>query len=380
MAARTLLSIRRHWLLIVSLVALAVVLAFIGIPVMPRKYSAIASIFPSLYSQEQGKIVALATVDAMSIVNGEARLLLSDAILQAVVSRLGPQQPPEAGQGSGWFRTTFFPGIRTDSPLDREMAMLRSKVEVAKDPRSYLISISFAASCADEAARVASSTIAVEYLRDKWVQRKRDAVIAAEAELTRQLAVNGDKHPKVLLAVEALDVAHADLKAIMAPDEGGQDSVRTDEGVKLALPNRTPTSPRGFVILGLSCTLGLLAGVGLAIWRYRRGLEPFDLAFGRQFIAERRAWPSRRRRHFPREAAFPAHRDAPHVAHPATEVAADHRRSSVALAAQARLHSANSLVHRGRATRQQRHQRCRCGSFASSAKAPASQTKVQMVI
>jgi capsular polysaccharide biosynthesis protein len=284
-AARTLLSIRRHWLLIVSLVALAVVLAFIGIPVMPRKYSAIASIFPSLYSQEQGKIVALATVDAMSIVNGEARLLLSDAILQAVVSRLGPQQPPEAGQGSGWFRTTFFPGIRTDSPLDREMAMLRSKVEVAKDPRSYLISISFTASCADEAARVASSTIAVEYLRDKWVQRKRDAVIAAEAELTRQLAVNGDKHPKVLLAVEALDVAHADLKAIMAPDEGGQDSVRTDEGVKLALPNRTPTSPRGFVILGLSCTLGLLAGVGLAIWRYRRGLEPFDLAFGRQFIA-----------------------------------------------------------------------------------------------
>jgi capsular polysaccharide biosynthesis protein len=284
-AARTLLSIRRHWLLIVSLVALAVVLAFIGIPVMPRKYSAIASIFPSLYSQEQGKIVALATVDATSIVNGEARLLLSDAILQAVVSRLGPQQPPEAGQGSGWFRTTFFPGIRTDSPLDREMAMLRSKVEVAKDPRSYLISISFTASCADEAARVASSTIAVEYLRDKWVQRKRDAVIAAEAELTRQLAVNGDKHPKVLLAVEALDVAHADLKAIMAPDEGGQDSVRTDEGVKLALPNRTPTSPRGFVILGLSCTLGLLAGVGLAIWRYRRGLEPFDLAFGRQFIA-----------------------------------------------------------------------------------------------
>jgi hypothetical protein len=124
--------------------------------------------------------------------------------------------------------------------LDREMVMLRCKVEVAKGPRSYLISISFTASSADEAARVAS-TIAVEYLRDKWVQRKRDAVIAAEAELTRQLA-HGDKHPKVLLAVEALDVGRADLKAIMAPHEGGQDSVRTDEAVKLALPNRTPTS------------------------------------------------------------------------------------------------------------------------------------------
>ena len=40
--------------------------------------------------------------------------------------------------------------------------------------------------------------------------------------------------------------------------------------VKLALPNRTPTSPNGFMILGLSIMLGLLAGIGLAVWRDRR--------------------------------------------------------------------------------------------------------------
>ena len=63
-AAQTLLSIRRHWRFIASCVALALGLAFIIIPLMPRKYSAMALIYPSLYSQDQGKIVALASVDA----------------------------------------------------------------------------------------------------------------------------------------------------------------------------------------------------------------------------------------------------------------------------------------------------------------------------
>ena len=152
------------------------------------------------------------------------------------------------------------------------MSELRRKVDVAKDPRSYLISISFTTSSADEAARVVN-TIAIEYFRDKWMQRKREAVNAAEAELTRQRAINGEKHPRVLQAVDALNVARADLNAVMAPDDGGQNTARTEEGVKLALPNRTPTSPKGIVIVGLSCVLGLLARIGLAIWRDRNLLE-----------------------------------------------------------------------------------------------------------
>src|SRR5262249_910744 len=63
---------------------------------------------------------------------------------------------------------------------------------------------------------------------------------------------------------------------------GGQDTVRTDEGIKLALPNRTPTSPRGTVILGLAFMSGLLAGIGLAIWRDRHGLKPINLSSGRE--------------------------------------------------------------------------------------------------
>lgn len=284
LAARTLLSIRRHWLLIVWLVGFAALSALVVIPLLPRKYSATAFIIPTLYSQEQGKVVALATVDATSIVNGEARLVLSDTILHAVVMRLEPELLPEARTGSGWLRSMFFPETRVQSRFDREMATLRNKVEVAKDTRSYLVAISFTASSAEEAARVVN-TIAVEYVRDKWMQHRREAVIAAEGELTRQRAVNGHKHPKVLQAMDALEVARADLKAVMAQDENGQNSATTDQGVKLALPNHTPTSPKGLVILALSCLLGLLAGIGLAVLRDRRGLEPLDRVSGHQYLA-----------------------------------------------------------------------------------------------
>ena len=104
---RTLQSIHRHWQLIVSLVVLAIVLACLALPLMPRKYSATAFVSPNLYSQEQGKIVALASVDATSIVNGEARLILSDAALQAVVRRLRPDRPEQQLEGEqrlGWLR------------------------------------------------------------------------------------------------------------------------------------------------------------------------------------------------------------------------------------------------------------------------------------
>lgn len=290
LAIRTLSSVQRQWVLIVAFMALAVLLALLVLPLLPRKYSATAFVFPSLYSQEQGKIVALATVDATSIVNGEARLVLSDTVLQAVVKQLEPELQSVPGAGSGWLRSMFFPETRSESRFDREMAALRNNVEVTKDTRSYLIAISFTASSATKAAQIVNA-VATEYVRDKWIQRARETAIAAEVELTRQRAVNGDKHPKVMQAVEALEAARADVKALMVRGDGDQGSMRADEGLKLAVPNHTPTSPKGMAILGLFCLLGLLAGIGSALWRDRRGREPFDLAFARQlFLRAQNAW------------------------------------------------------------------------------------------
>jgi hypothetical protein len=82
-------SIWRHKRLISLLVAAALALASLAIPLMPRKYSAEAIVYPNLFSREQGRPVALASIDAASLVNGEARLIRSDAILRAVAKRVG---------------------------------------------------------------------------------------------------------------------------------------------------------------------------------------------------------------------------------------------------------------------------------------------------
>jgi uncharacterized protein involved in exopolysaccharide biosynthesis len=275
LAARTLSSIVRHRWLIVKFVALALALALIIIPLIPRKYSAEALIYPNLFSREQGKTVALASVDAAAMVTGEARLIRSDAILRAVATRLG-QDPKAANswatQVLGWFRAAFLPETRNYSPFDRAVAMLRNKVVVMNDTRSYIISISFTASSADEAAQVVNAFV-TEYFRDKVKQRGLDKISSAEAELRQQLAVYGDKHPKTLQAVAELEAERASLEAPMNPQDGDQYEVVKDQGVKLAVPNQTPTSPNGSVILGLSFLSALLAGIGVAFCRDRKEAE-----------------------------------------------------------------------------------------------------------
>ncbi len=285
-AARALSSIKRDWRLIASIVVVTMTFACLVIPLIPRQYSATALVYPNLFSVEQAKLTPKGSIDASSLVTSEARLIVSDAILQAVVARLKlDERPGVMGAGSwgsgttSWIRTLILPETRNHSPFDRQVALLRSRVDVAKDTRSYLISISFTARSADEAAAVVNA-IALEYIRDKKILRSQSAVAAAEAELQRQLSVNGERHPKVLQSVDGLESARAELNAILTTDDAAQEALAADEGVKLAIPNRTPTSPKGFVILGLSFIVSLLIGVGLAVWRDRLGFEP------RQFLLD----------------------------------------------------------------------------------------------
>ena len=276
-AVRTLSSILRHRRLIVKFVAIALALACIIIPLLPRKYSADALIYPNLFSREQGKVAPLASVDGAAMVTGEARLIRSDAILRAVAVRLG--HDPKATnswvkQGFDWLRAAFLPETRSYSSFDRAVATLRDKVVVMNDTRSYLISISFTASSADEAAQIVNAFV-TEYRLDKVRQRRLDKISSAEAELRQLRGVYGDKYPKTLQAVAELEAERASLEIPLKPQDSDQDEIASDsdQGVKLAVPNQTPTSPKGLVILGLSFLSALLAGIGLAIWRDRKEAE-----------------------------------------------------------------------------------------------------------
>lgn len=277
LAARTLSAIVQHRIFILKCVTAAFVLACIGVPLLPRKYSAEALVYPNLFSSEQDKAVARASIDGAAMVTGEARAIRSDTILRAAATRLG-HDPNVAASRSwlklpfDWFRAVWLPETVKHSSFDRAVATLRNRIVVMNDTRSYLISVSFTASTPEDAAQVVNAVV-TEYLRDKVRQRRQSKVISAEAELREQLAVYGEKYPKTLQAVAELDAARAALETATNPQDGDQYEVANDQSVKLAVPNQTPTSPKGFVIFALSLLSALLAGIGFAVWRDRGDAE-----------------------------------------------------------------------------------------------------------
>jgi uncharacterized protein involved in exopolysaccharide biosynthesis len=276
-AARTLSSMVKHRIFILRCVAVGFAFACISMPLLPRKYSAEALIYPNLLSSDQDKTVAKASIDGATMVAGEARAIRSDAIMRAVATRLEHDSSASTSRsllmtGLDWLRAMWLPETLNYSSLDRAVAMLRKKVVVMNDTRSYVISVSFTASSAEDAVQVVNA-VATEYLRDKVRQRSLSKVSLAETELREQLAVYGEKHPKTLQAVAELDAERAALQAAMNPQDSDGYEVGNDQGVKLAVPDHTPTSPKGFVVFGLSLLLALLAGIGIAVRRDRKEAE-----------------------------------------------------------------------------------------------------------
>lgn len=273
LTTHTLSSIVKHRVFIVTCVAIAFVLACVITPLIPRKYSAEALIYPNLFSAEEEKTAARASIDGAAMVAGEARAIRSDAILRAVATRLG-HDPKDTTSRSwltlplDWSRAAWLPETLNHSSFDRAVARLRNRVVVTNDTRSYLISVSFVAPSADEAAQVVNAVV-TEYLRDRLRQRRLSKVISAEAGLQEQRAVYGEKHPKTLQAMAELEVERASLEAAMNAQASDHYEIANDQNVKLAMPNHTPTSPKGVVIFGLSLLLALIAGIGFAVWRDR---------------------------------------------------------------------------------------------------------------
>jgi uncharacterized protein involved in exopolysaccharide biosynthesis len=281
LASRTLSSIVKHRIFILMCVVIGFALASIIVPLMPRKYSAEALIYPNMFSSDDKTVARGASVDGATMVAGEARAIRSDVIMRAVAMRLA-RDPGTATSRSwletrlDWFRSAWLPETLNSSSFDRVVATLHNRIVVMNDARSYVVSVSFTASSAENAAQVVNAVV-TEYLRDKVRQRRLSKIIAVEAELREQRAVYGEKHPKTLQALAELDSARAALEAATNPRDGDQDEFGNDQVVKLALPNHTPTSPQGLVVFGLSLLLALLAGIGVAVRRDRKeAQQTFD--------------------------------------------------------------------------------------------------------
>lgn len=273
----SLLSVLRHWLMIAKIVGGALVLAALLITVLPRKYTAEALVQPELFARGDATktTTALASIDGASLIASEAQMIQSPAIARAVVKRLGLQWRPEfappgslLGRAAAALSAAIFPESSVSSPLERATRSTRSKLEVSRDTRSYVISIGFTAASPEIAANVANA-FALEYLNAKSMQQLSEGVATASRELAKKAAIYGENHPSYMRAVADLELARQRYDT--AVNRASNEDLAAGEGVTFAEPSSAPSSPNGSMILGVTFIFALAAGVGLALWLdYRR--------------------------------------------------------------------------------------------------------------
>jgi Mrp family chromosome partitioning ATPase/capsular polysaccharide biosynthesis protein len=190
-------------------------------------------------------------IDAMSVIETEARIIRSRVIAKRVVARLELTKDPAfavrdslATRAFGLLMSMWPWSDTPPSPSAENLiaATLMRNLTVTNDPKSYLIAVSYSSTSAERSARIANA-FAEEYLRTR-----------SEAEARREFsdlaATYGPQHPILLSAQAKLD------EALRRPHVS--DSAQL---VMLAEPIALPSGPNRPVIVGLALLGAFVVGI-----------------------------------------------------------------------------------------------------------------------
>ena len=141
-------------------------------------------------------------------------------------------------------------------------------LSVKTEPRVYLITVQYTAGDPELAALIANTFVA-ELVRTTTLQTLSERRTSAQAALSEQLAMFGDKYPKVREATVRLQAADALLKEQLSKTF---EEIRraAGENVTFAQAVAVPSSPKPTLSIGIALIVGLVIGVGLAL---RAGTE-----------------------------------------------------------------------------------------------------------
>ena len=266
----------------IALAALSVALLFVA----PR-YTGEAVIqldFTRDETIEGEKVQSSASIDAIAVVGGAARIIRSRAIAGAVVSVLGLDNDPAYARPSLPARMLSplwsVLGFPPTTPREIAVARLMEQTKVTNDPRSYLITVAVTTSEPERAARLAN-WVASEYLRGRLQEQTIGAYATAEREMNTLASVFGPRHPSYLSGSAKLGRLQAALAAsrdgVVTEERDAvvaRDMVRFAAGYSL-LPAEAVMVPSGpnIVLLFVLTTLAALAvGILLALLA-ERGLR-----------------------------------------------------------------------------------------------------------
>lgn len=264
--------------LILKIVAVALALGILAAFAMPARYTAEAYVHGGLAApyavtagQTEGGGQAV-NFDASLLVETRSRLLQSHQLARRVVEQLGLDRlRPEVGASSfsSWLQVLLY-GVSAKAPayqVDRAAARLVRGLSVKTEPRVYRIAVRYTASEPELAAQITNAFI-IEFLRLTALQTLSEQRVDAQKALSGQLALFGEKHPRVAAAKARVAAADAFLKAQLG--KSLEEVERTaGENVTFAQPIAVPSSPNHPLLIGISLFLGLVVSIGSVLWMAR---------------------------------------------------------------------------------------------------------------
>jgi uncharacterized protein involved in exopolysaccharide biosynthesis len=222
------------------------------------------------------------SLDLSRVIETQSRLLQSEDLAREVVQRLGLEQlAPELAE-SHWLPIT--PHMSTangrEDPIGQAAAKLLRGLSVKTDPRTYMIELRYTGRDARLAEIIANAFVA-EFLRTTKLQTLSLQRSSAANTLARQLAVFGDKHPKVMTAKMRLAAADDLLKKQL---DQAPNLILRNAGENITIATAGPSRPSTLLVVAFLLLVGLMVGTAVALWlERRRWSEAFLRYYARPF-------------------------------------------------------------------------------------------------
>jgi uncharacterized protein involved in exopolysaccharide biosynthesis len=282
-------SLRRRKLLVGTIVATALALGIIAVRVLPAWYTAEAYIrggfaaSDAVAKDEDSRSALQISLDLMRVIDTQSLLLKSqEDLARRVVQQLGLEQLRSEMNESHWLPEKFYNSGMSikENETDHAATTLLRRLSVTRDSRAYFIEVQYTARDSALAVVIANAFVA-EFLRSSKLRTLSLQRSSAEATLSRQLAIFGVKHPRVIKAKMRLAATDDLLKEQLS--EAPEVILQTaGENVTKAIAARS--SPKPPLVIGLLLLVGLVVGIAVALWLERsRQAEAFSRYYARSF-------------------------------------------------------------------------------------------------
>ena len=268
-------SLWRRKLLVGAIVATALALGIIAVFVIPPLYKTEAYILGGFVAsnavkKDDSRSSPYVGLDLARVIETQSRLLQSQDLARRVVQQLGLERlRPEVSERH-WLPDKFYGGAAIiQDQTDQAANRLSSRLSVTSDLiGTYLIKVSYTGKDPALAVDITNAFVA-EFLRSSNLQTLSQQRSSTEAILSRQLAMFGDKHPRVTQAKMRLAATDNLLKKQLS--EVPEVLLQTaGESVTKATAATTARRPNPRFVIGLLLLVGLVVGITVALRLERR--------------------------------------------------------------------------------------------------------------